>query len=490
MVVLAACGSAAVTDGRLTPVTPVTPTDTTATVVPESQSRVVVDASGQLGPVMRLERATTHSTSSPLPGEPTRSYMQSLNHDVVRTWIQTRYVYNNGKTDYNYKYDLSDVGAEDALRFYATTAKSVLVALSAYNPTSQWAMPQGDSMTTFLTRTLVYYKKKYPNVRYIQVGNEPDANDETMDTYYPIYRSYYRAVNAANAELGLTGADRLLISNGPITSNLTGMLAYANPFFAAFAADKDPAKKLDYFSFHSYGDIATPITLATARQRIDDAMKTYGLAPVPSFVSEYGIFGGSTLPTGFTLDELITMQPAAQFTKAFYLYQGGVSQVFDWAIFHSTLPMKSQLVDVASAVRYPYGNGLLLAKEVSDRETRIAATSNAIDVNGLGTHVLASSKDGKGIAVLVWNFNWRNSTVATPFAVHVKNIARSAVGPGRVRMSVYIIDSKTNNYNTNKSQTSLQVTSTGLYAYAPAMSVTLPLEKQAVALVTIMPETP
>ncbi|HYD52409.1 MAG TPA: hypothetical protein VEA99_07270, partial [Gemmatimonadaceae bacterium] len=78
----------------------------------EPASRVVVDAGVTLGPVIRFERASTHSTSSPMPGEPTRAYMQGLEHDVVRTWIQTRYVYNNGEVDYNYAYEGSGVGAE------------------------------------------------------------------------------------------------------------------------------------------------------------------------------------------------------------------------------------------------------------------------------------------------------------------------------------------------------------------------------------------
>jgi hypothetical protein len=452
----------------------------------EGDARVVVDAGTTLGPVMRLERASTHSTSSPLPGEATRAYMQSLQHDVVRTWIQTRYVYNKGNIDYNYKYETSDVGAEDALAFYATTGKSVLIALSAYNPTSAWPMPTGEALTEFLTQTLVHYKSKYPNIRYIQVGNEPDANDETMATYYPIYQHYYRAVNAANAALRLEGDDRILISNGPFTSNVTNMLAYAGPFFASYAADPDPAKKLDYFSFHVYGETDRPLELLAARQRIDAAMQANGLPPIPVFVDEYGVFGGSSLPVRFTKAELVTLQPAGQLTKAFYLYEGGIDQVFNWAIFHSTLPMKSQLVDVQSAVRYPYGNALLLAREVSNRETRIVASSSAIDAKGLGTHVLASMKRDDGIAILVWNFNWRLTNPAPKdFTVLVKNIPHSAVGGGAMRKTIYMIDSKTNNVYSNPSQTTLEPTSTEELEYTSTLSIPMQMEPYSVALIVL-----
>jgi hypothetical protein len=453
--------------------------------ISESDSRVVVDAGQTLGPVMRIEQASTQSTSSPLPGEATRAYLQGLDQDVVRTWVQVRYVYNKGDIDYNYRYESSDVGAEDALRFYASTGKHILIALSAYTPTSTWPLPQGDAFVDFLAQTLIHYKTRYPNVRYIQVGNEPDANDETMDTYYPIYRSYYRAVNQANAAMHLEGDDRILISNGPFTSNVPNMLAYADGFLAAYAADPDTSKKLDFFCFHSYGEINRPIELLTARQRIDAEMASHGLPSIPVFVDEYGVFGGSSLPVRFSKADLMIMQPAGQLTKAFYLYEGGIDRVFNWAIFHATLPMKSQLSDVQTAIPYPYGNALLLAHKLSERGTRIAATSNAISDLGLGTHVLAAMKNGRGIAVLLWNFNWRDSVETPTFNVKVKNIPHSAVGGGTVRETIWMIDSKTNNFYTNPSQSSLQPTSTTDLNYSPTIDIPIRLERSAVALIEL-----
>ncbi|CAN5777732.1 hypothetical protein BH23GEM5_BH23GEM5_10870 [soil metagenome] len=451
----------------------------------EADSRIVVDAAQPLGAVMRMEKATTHSTSSPLPGEPTRSYMQGLDHEVVRTWIQTRYVYNKGDIDYNYKYELSGVGAEDALRFYATTGKSVLIALSAYKATSTWPLPQGEAFKDFLRETLIYYKSKYPNIRYIQVGNEPNASGETAETYYPIYRQYYRAVNEANAALGLGNGDRLLISNGAFTSNVTNMLAYADPFLAAYAADPDPTKKLDFFSFHVYGETDRPLELLTARKRVDAAMRKHGLPVIPAFVTEYGVFGGSTRPRGMTDADLVTIQPAGQLTKAFYLYEGGIDNVFNWAIHHATLPMKSQLADVQTAIRYPYGNMLLLAKEVSDRRTRIGATSKNIDGLGLGTHVLASMRPGKGVAVLVWNYHWRKAASEDEFEVLIKNIPHAAVGGKRMRSTIYIIDSKNNNYYTDPRQTTLEASREEDLPYSSSLKVPLKLERHAVALILL-----
>ncbi|HYD52832.1 MAG TPA: hypothetical protein VEA99_09405, partial [Gemmatimonadaceae bacterium] len=368
--------------------------------------------------------------------------------------------------------------------FYATTGKDILIALSAYNPTSRWTMPEGEALVDFLRETLVHYKRKYPNVRYVQVGNEPDAGDETMATYYPIYRAYYRAVNGANAALRLKGDERILLSNGPFTSNVTNMVAYANGFFAAFAADPDTTKRLDFFSFHSYGETDRPAQLRTARERIHAAMAAHGIPPVPLFVSEYGLFGGSTLPVRMMLDSLMTMQPAGMLTKALYLYEGGVDAVFNWAIHHRTLPSKSQVADVATGVTYPYGNMLKLARMLSARETRIAATSSNVDANGLGTHAVASMAPGKGVAILVWNYHWRQPAAPRDFTIQVKNLPHGAIGGQRVKRTIWVVDRDHNNYWRNPAQDRLVPTSVDEVPYAEAM--TIPLSFQSgVALVLL-----
>src|SRR5690606_26625718 len=111
-------------------------------------------------------------------------------------------------------------------------------------------------------------------------------------------------LNEANAYLNLTN-DRLLISNGPFTSNVPNMLVYARSFLQAYANDKDPNKKLDYFSFHSYGETNRPIELLTAQSRIDAEMAHHKLPKIPVFVTEFGIVGGSDLPSNMTLKETI-----------------------------------------------------------------------------------------------------------------------------------------------------------------------------------------
>jgi hypothetical protein len=208
-----------------------------------SDAAVIVDCSAQQGKVMRIEQANGTSTTSQIPGEKTKSWLQGLDQHMVRVWIQLRYVYNKGNIDYNYKYSGSNVGVEDALAFYSQTTDSLLVALSAYNTTSTWPLPQGDGFTNFIRDVLVHYKKEFPKIKYIEVGNEPDHAGETMATYYPIYQHYYEAVNKANDSLHLQ-ADPIMVSNGPITGNISKMLDYDDGFLKAFTADKNTDKML------------------------------------------------------------------------------------------------------------------------------------------------------------------------------------------------------------------------------------------------------
>jgi hypothetical protein len=56
-----------------------------------------------------------------------------------------------------------------------------------------------------------------------------------------------------------------------------------------------------------------------------------------------------------------------------------------------------------------------------------------------------------------------------------------------VRSTVYLLDSKTNNYYTNPAQTSLQVTRTEELDYAPALGIPMSMEQHSVALILLEP---
>jgi hypothetical protein len=457
------------------------------------ESAVTVDVSEPMGEIMGIEKYNGSSTTSPLPSSASQAWLQGLNTKLTRVWIQLVFVYNNGDIDYNYEYRGSGVPVEDALEFYSSTSDSLLVVLSGHKDSGSFMVPEGEEYKDLVRETILHYKRKFPKIKYIQVSNEPDHGGETMATYYPVYKNYYKGLNEANMILQQENEDAgkpydpVLLSNGAFTSNVPNMLEYADSFFDAYTDDTDPDKKLDFFTFNSYGESNRPLELLTARQRIDSAMQSHGLPEIPVFVTEYGLIGGSSLPSGLTVEEAVIMQPAGQLTKAFYFYEGGIDGVLNWSIHHANLKQKSELLDIQNAYASPYGNALLLSKMLSERKTRLKAESKLIDNQGLGVHVLAAGGNDKGIAVLVWNYHWwRTNDAIQEFDVEIKNIPSSEFGD-KLNAQVYIIDSKNNNYYTNRNQTTLSTSMNLSYDTASNIKVPLTLEKYAVALILITP---
>jgi hypothetical protein len=462
--------------------------------VEEDASEIIVDCSKEQGKIMNMTIANGTSTSSPLPGEASRVWLQGLNTKVTRVWIQLVFVYNNGNINYNYRYEGSRVPVEDALSFYSTTSDSLLICLSGHRNSGSRLVPVGEAYKDFVRDLILHYKRKFPKIKYIQVTNEPDAGDETMATYYPVYRNYYRGLNEANAVLGQEAQDSgyvydpIKLSNGAFTSNVPNMLDYAHDFFNAYVADPDPSKKLDFFTFHSYGESNRPKELLTARQRIDSAMRSHGLPVIPVFLSEYGMVGGSSLPAGLTLAQTVTMQPAGQLTKAYYLYEGGIDKIFNWTIHHSSIVYKSEILDIANGIRSPYGNALELSRMLADRKKRVEAVSKSIDPVGLGLHAVAAEGNNKGVAVLLWNYNWRTAVADRDIQVLIKNIPDQHFKKRKVNVSVYVIDSKNNNYFINPAQNTLQVTNEQVLDYQSYLKVPVRLERSSVALILLTPE--
>jgi hypothetical protein len=446
------------------------------------------DCSVTQGNVMRIEQANVHSTTSALPSEKARTWIQGLNHTTIRTWLALSTIYNKG---YTYKYD-GGPDAETSLAFYSTCADSLLVALTAYNGSASAPVPaKPTAFQSFLTQTIIYYKTKFPKIKYIEAGNEPDYQEELVTDYYDNYKYYYKAINDANAQLGLTGNKRILLSNAPFTSSTSsgGLITYnyTAAFLALYKADPDVNKKLDFFSVHCYNGITDPITLKTVKPQITATLANNGMPALPVFITEYGMVGGDFIPTVWSESDIMTAWPAAQLAKAFYLYDGGCDRVFNWCINHGTILHKSELGDLTNAIPNPYGNALLFAKEVSARGTRIKVVSNKLSTAGLGINALASMGNSKGVAILVWNYNYTNAVADQNINVQLSNIPTTSFPDGKMNVKVYMLDSNNNNFFNNSTQSTLKTTSDNTYAYSSSLATSLKLQQNSVALIVVTP---
>lgn len=495
ILLLALIGAGCAKKGAQTPdpvVTPPVTNPATGTNAPNNPNGyptlVNVDCSQSQGNVMRIEQANVHSTTSALPGEKARTWLQGFHHNTIRTWLALSTI---NKLGYNYKYEGGPT-VETSLAYYSTCADSLLVALTAYDGSASSPMPpKGIALQNFIQQTIIYYKTKFPKIKYIEAGNEPDYDGQTVTSYYEYYQDYYKAVNAANTQLGLTGNNRILLSNAPFTSSTTtgGVVNYTftNSFLALYAADPDNSKKLDFYSVHCYMGESTPIICKTINDQIINTMKADGLPAVPVFVTEYGMVGGDFIPSAWSEANIMTAWPAAQLSKAFYLYEGGINRVFNWCISHGSILHKSELADLTNAYPNPYGNALLFCKELSARVTRIKASSGKLSSSGLGINVLAAMGNGQGVAVLVWNYNYTNSVADQNINVQISNIPQAAFAAGNVHAKIYIIDSDNNNIFNNAAQNSLKTTLDATYNYSSSLAMPLKLQQNSVALIVLTP---
>ena len=100
---------------------------------------------------------------------------------------------------------------------------------------------------------VVHYRHVCPNLRYIEVCNEYALSGFigcNAEEYYRFYKAAYQAVNEANDELGLEGAERILVGGPAVTGDVVGKMKL---FFENYAKDTSPAKRIDFVSWHEYG---------------------------------------------------------------------------------------------------------------------------------------------------------------------------------------------------------------------------------------------
>src|SRR5690606_34123977 len=93
-----------------------------------------------------------------------------------------------------------------------------------------------------------HYKQRYPGLRYIEALNEaevPSFGGLNDDQIYQFYKVFYDVVNELNTELN---PDVPLLLGGPASTRH----GRAMNFISRYAADTNPAKKLDFISFHDY----------------------------------------------------------------------------------------------------------------------------------------------------------------------------------------------------------------------------------------------
>jgi hypothetical protein len=421
--------------------------------------------------------------TSPLGPRDLRT-LDTLDVHLARVWALPRGYYNTTTRRYDF-----DFAADDGSTTYhyldqpARYARRLLVNLGECAPRIlTLSAPQ--TCRAVLRDGLLAYKRRYPTIQYVELFNEPDKTWDvpsghwaglSVEDYYRWYRIGYSVVNEVNDHLHPAVPLRL---GGPATATFDE--PFLRGFLDRYARDHDPAKRLDFISYHQYKHGADPARVGTEKQTVRRWLSHRGLDPeTPVYVTEYGVFPGNA--TGTTLSADLLTQAAAMETLAYYYINSGMDLEMHWAYSHPTNPRKSMFVSGVDGAVYPYGN--LVAMQSMMKHQRVPATSDGLSPIGIGVNALATV-DSSGVAVLTTNYQGSGGEASHVVSLHVDRLP-PRLAYRRLQLDRYLIDSTHSNYAHDPSSSSLERVERWIVRADDGIETAFRLEPNAVTLLVI-----
>lgn len=291
---------------------------------------------------------------------------------------------------------------------------------------------------------LKHYKMLYPNIRYVEVGNESELKMfmwASMEEYYQFYKLGSEAVKEVNDELKLEGKQRLLVGGPVSTSNFIKLM---DRFFELYSQDHSGGKQLDFISWHEY---TQPVIQTAMRERqVRNLLAKYKLNEnLPLFVSEHD-------PCHYSEDKLeYHHENAAGLVKTLYfssLHSPNL-MLIPWVLYHNgklqTRFMWFEGPDKADTkydeIRIlPSGVSMKFLSQFKGKEIQV---ENSVAQNEL---VIAAVDQDKIVVEAV------NYGVSKPVSLSLAQV-KKVLGTDKVVVTKTLVDTKNNNYLTNKSQT-------------------------------------
>lgn len=435
-----------------------------------NHAAVSVDFGKPVGPLLRVEKFSNVSRPTTFTAQRDADVQfyneQGLHGKIYRVWIDEDSVYDHVTGTYHYE------AVDDYLADLSRLSDSLLVVMDT-RVAIRDRHETPAQIKPIIRRIMGDLKQRYPHIRYIEAFNEPDYNLAkvvTPESLYDYYIVYYEAVNEINQELK---PSQPLEVGGPAFMQFKGRWMPA--FLDRYQADPSPDKRLDFISYHGYGEFppgdgghegprayhffkGNPSEVAGQRAQLEADLRSRGLSTeIPSFVTELGIYPGPSFdhPKDPRPDYLIQ---AAGVSSLLYWFEAQPHTIpFNWVLRHKTEERKDQLVSRSEPDRTPiertftpYGNAMLMMSKLKDE--RVSAVSNALDA-GKGVYAIATS-DESGVAIMVWNYQGVDTT---DYQVEIDMSHLPAGVRGKaVQQTMYRIDDKLSNYWADHDTANLQ----------------------------------
>lgn len=409
---------------------------------------------------------------------------------VTRCWLLLDQMWDYRTNTYRFDYEINKdyyvgdpkkkkygvQGVTTGLRYYqyidsvARHSQHVLLNIRRYEPEVLAGMVPLTKWKEVFKAAVRHYKKRCPNLRYIEVLNEPTAKNQSnigsMKNYYRFYRVAYQAINELNAEL----KPRLPLLVGGTSGFRTD---HAIHLARDFANDTAANKRLDFLSFHHYWAGGRPAQVAEWEGQVDRALARLKLpTDLPIFVTEIGYahdYKDNPAKNHW--------QACGMTAYQYYARQSPNLRLFPWVQYHS----KKQIAFVqfdTDLTMTPYGAAVKMLRMHRSRE--VNAHSNGVDKNGNGVNAIATIDDA-GLTVQVWNLEPTGKTSALT-RVSVKK-RPADLRKGRLVVRRYLIDSKHSNHLMNRKWAGgLQLVETFELDGAAELSLNAKLEPMAICL--------
>jgi hypothetical protein len=371
---------------------------------------------------------------------------------ATRCWLMLDQMWDYRTDTYRFNYEINRdyyegdpnkkrygvVGHTTGLHYYdyldsvGAHSETVMMNIRRYEQEVLTGMLTFEKWKQVFKSAVQHYKQRCPNLRYIEVLNEPTAENQSnlrsIEDYYGFYRCAYEAINELKAELN--PALPLLVGG-----NAGFGTKHAVHLVRDFGRDASPSKRLDFLSFHHYSLGRGPAEIAGWEDEIDAALAQAGLpTDIPIYVTEIG-YGHR-----WRGDPAKNLWQAAGMTA--YQYQARHApdlRLFPWVQYHSQAQIA--FVEFDTELRMtPFGAAVKMLR--MHREREVAATSSGLQQDGNGLGALATMDDA-GVTIHLWNLQPDGETSARA-EVSVANLPER-LRTGHLVIRRYLIDSTHSN---------------------------------------------
>lgn len=433
---------------------------------------------------------------------------QGLHGEIYKVWVDAERIHDPETDVYDY------TGVDDYLADASLLSDELLMVMDTRISVRDMGRSPED-IRPIIRRIMTDLKRRYPRIRYIEAFNEPDHNlakNISPSELYDYYKVYYEEVNAINREIQ---------PQVPLEVGGPGYMQYNETWMYAFldryAKDPSPEKKLDFITWHAYGEFpegtgdsngprafhfykGNPSEIAGHRTLLNDALAARGLSTdIPAFITETGIYPGPSYDHKDDPRPDYLIGAAGVPALHYWFMETPNTYPFNWVVRHSGEERKDQLVTRARDGKHikvsgsenieglptetftPYGNALLMMARL--KQQRVVSESNGLK-DGIGVYSIAT-KDAYGAGVMVWNYQHlgvEHFDVTVDMGELPENLQDTPLCQRMFR-----IDDNTSNYWGNPDTANLQQVSSTAVAPAKQHSTSVELTPNALQLIILEP---